>query len=72
MLIAKPIYDFDANASYIVVGGLGGIGRSIARWLTDRCAKNLILLSRSGAREENTTRLIEELRRDGVRGSPSL
>ncbi|PNP51828.1 hypothetical protein THARTR1_07597 [Trichoderma harzianum] len=35
------------DASYLVVGGIGGIGRSIAHWLVAHGAKNLILLSRS-------------------------
>jgi acyl transferase domain-containing protein/NADPH:quinone reductase-like Zn-dependent oxidoreductase/ubiquinone/menaquinone biosynthesis C-methylase UbiE len=36
-----------SDASYIVVGGVGGIGRSVAHWLVAHGAKNLILLSRS-------------------------
>ncbi|KAJ5826937.1 hypothetical protein N7447_003700 [Penicillium robsamsonii] len=35
------------DASYLIVGGVGGIGRSIAHWLVAHGAKNLILLSRS-------------------------
>ncbi|KAJ5188439.1 hypothetical protein N7491_004764 [Penicillium cf. griseofulvum] len=36
-----------SDASYIIVGGVGGIGRSVAHWLAAHGAKNLILLSRS-------------------------
>ncbi|KAL4867936.1 hypothetical protein BDV12DRAFT_197797 [Aspergillus spectabilis] len=43
---AEP-YKLEANASYILVGGLGGIGRSIARWMASHRAKHLIFLSRS-------------------------
>jgi NADPH:quinone reductase-like Zn-dependent oxidoreductase/SAM-dependent methyltransferase/acyl carrier protein len=35
------------DASYLVVGGLGGIGRRICEWLVDHGARNLIVLSRS-------------------------
>ncbi|KAJ5382593.1 hypothetical protein N7517_000504 [Penicillium concentricum] len=35
------------DASYLIVGGVGGIGRSVAHWLVAHGAKNLILLSRS-------------------------
>jgi acyl transferase domain-containing protein/NADPH:quinone reductase-like Zn-dependent oxidoreductase/SAM-dependent methyltransferase len=35
-----------ANASYLLVGGLRDIGQSVARWMIDRGAKNMILLSR--------------------------
>lgn len=43
-------FSLDANATYVVSGGLGGIGRSIAKWLVVRGARNLILLSRSGVK----------------------
>jgi KR domain len=58
MLNAKFTYDLTAYATYLVVGGLGGIGRSISRCLADRGAKNLILLSRSGPREAAAFSLI--------------
>jgi acyl transferase domain-containing protein/NADPH:quinone reductase-like Zn-dependent oxidoreductase/ubiquinone/menaquinone biosynthesis C-methylase UbiE len=41
-------YSFEAGATYVIAGGLGGLGRSIARWLSLRGARNLILISRSG------------------------
>ncbi|MFM9435327.1 phthiocerol/phenolphthiocerol synthesis type-I polyketide synthase C [Janthinobacterium sp. CG_23.3] len=36
-----------ADASYLVTGGLGGIGLGIAQWLCLRGARNLVLLGRS-------------------------
>ncbi|KAI3400684.1 hypothetical protein diail_2396 [Diaporthe ilicicola] len=35
------------NTSYLVAGGLGGLGRRICEWLVDRGARHLIILSRS-------------------------
>jgi NAD(P)-dependent dehydrogenase (short-subunit alcohol dehydrogenase family) len=52
---------FSPNASYLIVGGLGGIGRSVARWAVDRGAKNLILLSRSAATGPHSQALRDEL-----------
>lgn len=52
------------DASYLVVGGLGGIGRSIAQWMVDHGAKHLILLSRSGVTEK-TAAFISELEQSG-------
>ncbi|KAF2969557.1 hypothetical protein GQX73_g4018 [Xylaria multiplex] len=43
-----PTARLDPSASYVIVGGLGGLGQAIARWAVARGAKNLILLSRSG------------------------
>ncbi|KAK4149349.1 KR domain-containing protein [Chaetomidium leptoderma] len=49
------------NASYLIIGKLGGIGRSIARWAVDRGAKHLILLSRSAATSSHSQALRDEL-----------
>ncbi|KAL2835360.1 hypothetical protein BJY01DRAFT_252737 [Aspergillus pseudoustus] len=48
MVDTKPSSSFDNHSTYMIAGGLGGLGRSIAHWLVDRGARNLILLSRSG------------------------
>lgn len=37
-----------ANATYLITGGTGGLGRSLARWFIDQGARNIILVSRSG------------------------
>lgn len=53
------------DASYIVVGGLGGIGRSITQMLVERGAKHLILISRSAASRPSSQVFLEELRQAG-------
>ncbi|KAI4263037.1 MAG: hypothetical protein L6R42_001796 [Xanthoria sp. 1 TBL-2021] len=63
----KPTYSFSDNATYIVAGGLGGLGRSFARWMNSRGARNLILLSRSGVKNEAGRALVDELEKQGVR-----
>ena len=52
----------------MIAGGLGGLGRSAARWMASRGARNLILLSRSGvqSRSKAASDLIEELNSIGV------
>ncbi|KAL8660772.1 MAG: hypothetical protein Q9202_006239 [Teloschistes flavicans] len=60
-------YHFDPNASYLIAGGLGGIGRSVARWMVDRGAKNLILLSRSMRDSEAVQNLIADFDKMNVR-----
>lgn len=57
----------DANASYIVAGGFGGIGRAILRWMADRGAKNLIVPSTSGTSSQAAVNVVSELARRGVR-----
>ncbi|KAF4445617.1 polyketide synthase [Fusarium austroafricanum] len=43
---------FDSHASYLLVGGLGGLGRALAIWLVERGAKSLVFLSRSGIADD--------------------
>ena len=56
-----PAYRFDGEASYVLAGGLGGIGRSVARWMASRGARNLIFLSRSGRRTAAVNEMISNL-----------
>ncbi|KUJ12390.1 uncharacterized protein LY89DRAFT_722023 [Mollisia scopiformis] len=44
----RPTWRFDCDSSYMISGGLGGLGRSMTRWMASRGAKNIILPSRSG------------------------
>ncbi|MCJ1379111.1 hypothetical protein MMC17_002211 [Xylographa soralifera] len=63
---AMPTYNFEPNASYLIAGGLGGVGRSIARWMVIRNAKHLILLSRKSIHSKVVVNFLEELRSKGV------
>ncbi|PHH78275.1 hypothetical protein CDD80_7148 [Ophiocordyceps camponoti-rufipedis] len=55
------------DASYLVCGGFGGLGRVIVPWLVERGAKNLIILSRSGPSSREAKRLVSDLTKRGVR-----
>lgn len=63
-----------ADATYLLPGGLGGLGRSIARWLArpEQGAKNLLFLSRSGGEAETTRELLAELSAMGVTRARAL
>ena len=60
-------WHFPADATYIIAGGLGGIGRSIARWMSARGAAHLILLGRNGASNTAAKELITDLERMGTK-----
>ncbi|KAJ5707290.1 Acyl transferase/acyl hydrolase/lysophospholipase [Penicillium malachiteum] len=62
---ALSAYQFEDEASYVLAGGLGGIGRSVARWMASRGAKNLIFLSRSGRITEPVEEMIANLKMIG-------
>ncbi|KAK3381968.1 polyketide synthase [Podospora didyma] len=50
-----------ADATYILVGGTGGLGRSMARWMAAKGAKNIVLVSRSGSVTGKVKELVDEL-----------
>ncbi|KAJ3580034.1 hypothetical protein NPX13_g526 [Xylaria arbuscula] len=53
------------NATYVVVGGLTGIGASIARLLVDRNAKHVVLVSRNATSRPGTAAMTAELSATG-------
>lgn len=71
MVPLLPTAHFDAEASYIITGALGGLGQSIIRWMVDRGARHLILLSRRAIEQyPDAQRLIESLSKRGVDVKP--
>jgi NAD(P)-dependent dehydrogenase (short-subunit alcohol dehydrogenase family)/acyl carrier protein len=54
------------DATYLVSGGLGEVGRRIARWLVDRGARHLVLLSRQTP-SPSARAAISELEAQGAR-----
>ncbi|HEX4382373.1 MAG TPA: SDR family NAD(P)-dependent oxidoreductase [Myxococcales bacterium] len=54
------------DATYLVTGGLGGLGLSVAGWLVDRGARHLLLLGRTGA---NSPAQLAALRAMEARGA---
>ena len=63
----KSSYFLPPDVTYIIAGGLGGLGRSAARWMVYVGARNLILLSRSGPQSQAARDLIQELEAMSVR-----
>ncbi|MBZ4422807.1 type I polyketide synthase [Myxococcus sp. RHSTA-1-4] len=63
------------DASYLVTGGLGGLGLKVARWLVERGARHLVLLGRralsaGGAESARREEAIEALRVLGATVTP--
>lgn len=48
-----------------MIGCLGGLGRSISRWMALRGAKNFVFLGRSGTDKPEAQALVEDLERNG-------
>ncbi|TLS24973.1 hypothetical protein PpBr36_06863 [Pyricularia pennisetigena] len=61
-IVASMPSQLDPDATYLLVGGLGGIGRSISRMLVDMGARKLCFISRSGLSSSPPARaLVAEL-----------
>ncbi|KAI0179744.1 polyketide synthase [Hypoxylon sp. FL1284] len=54
------------NKSYLMIGCLGGLGRSISKWIVSRGARSLVFLSRSGVSKPEANTLVNDLRKRGV------
>jgi acyl transferase domain-containing protein len=55
-----------SSATYLITGGLGGLGLVMARWLVERGARHLVLLGR-GAPSGDTLAVIQALEGTGAR-----
>ena len=65
--LSPPPFQLRPEASYLIVGGLGGIGVEMAKWMVDDLgAKSIILISRSGMDATGAVETIEALSRPGV------
>ena len=63
---AKEPIAIRPDATYLVAGGLGGLGLAVARWLADAGARHLFLFGRSGASSEEARTTLATLRQEGV------
>ncbi|KAH6649254.1 hypothetical protein F5144DRAFT_552475 [Chaetomium tenue] len=61
----KPGDLFQSPGTHIIVGGTGGLGRSVAKYMIQHGARNIVLLSRSGG-EDVIDHLREEMTRYGA------
>ncbi|KAI0895982.1 hypothetical protein F4806DRAFT_496108 [Annulohypoxylon nitens] len=67
VLPQKRVAKLRADGSYLVAGGLGGVGRSACRWLVARGARTLVILSRGKDAQRRGASLVTELRSLGCR-----
>ena len=56
----------DANATYVLAGGLGGIGRALAEHLAKNGAKHIAFISRSGDAKPEAKKTLADLEKLGV------
>lgn len=57
---------FRQDATYVLIGGTGGLGRSMAAWMASKGAVNIVLLSRSGTVTGKAEEQIDSLNAAGA------
>lgn len=65
MLPTRPSVVFRQDASYLLVGCLGGLGRSLTSWMMRKGARRFVFLSRSGADSEQASNLVRDIQTAG-------
>ena len=60
----SKLVEFDGQKTYMLFGGLGGLGRAISTWMIERGARHFLYLSRSAGCERDRP-FIEELEAQG-------
>ncbi|UKZ63366.1 uncharacterized protein TrAtP1_004597 [Trichoderma atroviride] len=63
--LPPPHMPIDPTATYLLVGGMGGVGRVLANWLISVGAKNVAFLSRSAATNTDNQAYLQRLKDDG-------
>ncbi|KAI0205149.1 polyketide synthase [Astrocystis sublimbata] len=68
--ISPPTYRsrqiFDSTKTYLLVGGLGGIGSVLSQWMVRMGAKKLAFLSRSGANSPKASETVNWLKQRNI------
>ncbi|CAH0022093.1 unnamed protein product [Clonostachys rhizophaga] len=59
-------WSFDSHGTYIIAGGLGGLGQSVVKWMAKKGARHFILLSRRGAKSKSSTGFVQRILAQGV------
>lgn len=57
---------FSADAAYLLVGCLGGLGRSLITWMMEKGCRNFAFISRSGADKPEAAKVVELIKEAGA------
>ncbi|RAK91537.1 polyketide synthase [Aspergillus costaricaensis CBS 115574] len=54
------------DAAYLLIGGLGGLGSSLVRWMAERGCRHFVFVSRSGATQPKAAQTVELAEKAGA------
>ncbi|KAH8200322.1 hypothetical protein TruAng_005538 [Truncatella angustata] len=66
VLPSRPKLSFSPDSTYLLVGCLGGLGRSLTSWMMESGARRFVFLSRSGADSPSAAKLIKDIETSGA------
>ena len=66
LLPSRPSLKFRGDATYLLVGCLGGLGRSLTSWMMKKGARRFAFLSRSGTDSEQAAILVKDIEAAGI------
>ena len=63
---SRAVLRFRSDATYLLVGALGGLGRSLGSWMMNRGAKHFNFMARSGTDSKQAAILVDDMRKAGA------
>lgn len=63
----SPDPTFRSDATYMLVGGLGGLGKTVANWMVEHGAKHIVCVGRSAGKWAEDDKFLEELAVQGCK-----
>ncbi|RDH37113.1 polyketide synthase [Aspergillus welwitschiae] len=57
---------FYPDAAYLLIGGLGGLGSSLVRWMAEQGCRHFVFVSRSGATRPKAAQTVELAKKAGA------
>ncbi|KAJ5589352.1 hypothetical protein N7537_012030 [Penicillium hordei] len=57
---------FSPNKTFLMIGCLGGLGRSISKWMVKRGARKFVFVGRTGTDRKPARQLVEDLEAEGA------
>lgn len=61
----SPDISFCSSASYMLIGGLGGLGRLVANWIVEHGAREIVFVGRTAGQSSGDKQFLQELAAQG-------
>jgi hypothetical protein len=62
---SSPSTKFRPDASYLLLGGFGGLGRAVATWMVHHGARHLVIISRTAGQRPQHKKFMSQLEAQG-------